>query len=250
MAHADSEMIKGLDLSPPPDLIIGMNNEFVDPPSTPDEVRGVPLVYPGVHGRFVLDVDLTRTGDGPRLPGYRPLPLQGSATDPTAMIDAGALDVINAHRHLVKQEGLREQLAGIKPLADGLAYVGPKLCADCHDADADKCADHLHSHAWQTLIDAERREEWPVTYYPECVSCHVVGYGMQSGFVSPEKTPDLLNVTCESCHGPGNKHVESGADVGIPIPKPSVRDCMVCHNADHSPAFDYTVYWPMIEHGK
>ena len=250
MVHASADTIKQLDLSPAPDLLIGVNSDFVDPPLAANSVSGVPFVYSGTHGRFLLDLELTRTTTGSSLPRYTPIALEGSVTDPSAMRDADALAVIQSHREFVKQDQLREKLASVQTLPDGLRYVGAKSCADCHEDDSEKCADHLHSRAWQTLIDAEREENWPVTFYPECISCHVVGYGFKSGFVSPEKTPGLLNVTCENCHGPGSKHVDSGADEQVPIPRPGVKDCITCHNSEHSTNFDYTVYWPKIKHGK
>ena len=107
---------------------------------------------------------------------------------------------------------------------------------------------HAHSHAWQTLVDAEKREKWPVTHYPECVSCHVVGYGYKSGFVTPEKTPKLLNVTCENCHGPGSIHAGDDSKA-IPVAKPTSTSCTQCHNFEHSPKFDFTAYWKKIRHG-
>lgn len=250
MVHASGDTIKQLELSPRPDLLIGVNNDFVDPPISADSASEVPFVYTGTHGRFLLDLELARTSTGSTLPRYSPIGLEGSVTDPSAMRDEDALAVIQSHRELVKQELLRDKLAAVQTLPDGLEYVGAQSCADCHEDDSEKCADHLHSRSWQTLIDAEREENWPVTFYPECISCHVVGYGYKSGFVSPEATPGLLNVTCESCHGPGSKHVDSGADEQMPIPRPGVKDCVTCHNSEHSTNFDYTVYWPKIEHGK
>jgi hypothetical protein len=140
-----------------------------------------------------------------------------------------------------------ERLASQQSLPNGLEYIGSKSCADCHEEDSETCAKHAHSHAWKTLIDAEKREGWPVTHYPECVSCHVVGYGQKSGFISPKKTPELLNVTCENCHGPGNKHVETDGD--WPMQAVEVKTCTACHNFEHSPKFDYGKYWKMMEHG-
>ena len=127
--------------------------------------------------------------------------------------------------------------------------MGGSECAECHDDDADKCKEHAHSRAWQTLIDAEKREKWPVTSNPECVSCHVVGYGYKSGFVNPKKTPELLNVTCENCHGPGSLH-SAEETVPMPAPKPGPKVCTECHNFEHSPKFDYTEYWKKILHGQ
>jgi hypothetical protein len=112
-----------------------------------------------------------------------------------------------------------------------------------------------HSHAWQTLVDAEndpKRYGWPVTKYPDCVGCHVVGYGQQTGFVSAEKTPHLQDVGCERCHGPGLDHVQSGGQKAMGILgglTPSVM-CTQCHDYEQSPDFVYGDRWKVIEHGR
>jgi len=248
MVHADREVIKKLKLEPRPDLIIGVNHDYVEPKNRADQANGVPLIYAGVHGRVLLDVTLARGARGPMLTRMKLVPLKGSLTAPSAMRDKDTSAIILGHRQTVKEDGLLAKLANQKDLPKGLGYVGSAACTDCHEEDSELCAEHAHSRAWQTLIDAEKREGWPVTHYPECVSCHVVGYGYKSGFVSPDKTPKLLDVTCENCHGPGNQHVASDGDE--PMWKVEVKTCTECHNFEHSPKFDYTKFWKMIEHGK
>ena len=53
----------------------------------------------------------------------------------------------------------------------------------------------------------------PVKYQsdPECLKCHVTGYGAAGGYAagtSPEVLRELLGTTCEACHGPGSEHVK------------------------------------------
>jgi len=247
MIHADRETIKKLELAPKPDLIIAVSHDYVEPKSKADQANGVPLVYTGIHGRVLLDVTLARGPDGPMLTRIKPVPLKGSITAPAAMRDKDTSSVILGHRQTVKEDNLLAKLANRQDLPDGLAYVGSAACTDCHEEDSETCAEHAHSHAWQTLIDSENKEGWPVTHYPECVSCHVVGYGYKSGFQSPKKTPELLNVTCDNCHGPGNKHVASDGDVAMQ--KVEVKTCTICHNPEHSPKFDYSKFWAAIKHG-
>jgi hypothetical protein len=43
----------------------------------------------------------------------------------------------------------------------------------------------------------------------ECLACHATGYGQPSGFKDASSTPNLEGTTCEACHGPGSKHVQT-----------------------------------------
>ncbi|MEC8653548.1 MAG: cytochrome c family protein, partial [Planctomycetota bacterium] len=112
-----------------------------------------------------------------------------------------------------------------------------------------------HAHACQTLLDAEndpQRYGGPVTKYPDCVSCHVVGYGQESGFINAEETAHLTDVGCERCHGPGLDHVTSGGAKKLGIiggVTPSVM-CTQCHDYEQSPEFVYGDRWKVIAHGK
>ena len=247
MIHADRDAIRKLRFTPKPDLIVAVSDDYVEPPSRADEAHGVPMVYTGEHGRILVDVTLARTPQGPVLTRYKRVLLEASKTAPNAMRDGTALAKILGHRNMVRDVGMLEMLANQRAIPGGLTYVGGKRCAECHEDEDTTCGKHAHSRAWQTLVDAEKREGWPVTHYPECVSCHVVGYGEKSGFVTPKQTPKLLNVTCENCHGPGSAHAD---DDSKPMPhKPSVKTCTKCHNFEHSPKFDYQKYWKKITHG-
>ena len=104
----------------------------------------------------------------------------------------------------------------------------------------EKWLDSPHAKAYDTLTKAARQHD------PECVVCHVVGYGDVSGFSRPDKKPDLRGVGCENCHGPGYKHYKDpeeskmAKDTGVCATK--------CHVADHSPNFDLPSYWEKVSH--
>ena len=96
------------------------------------------------------------------------------------------------------------------------------------------------------------RYGWPVTKYPDCVSCHVVGYGEQSGFVDIATSKGLESVGCEQCHGPGSEHAQSAGQkkMGrVGAGSPSVV-CSRCHDFEQSPTFDYHARWRVIQHGR
>lgn len=86
-----------------------------------------------------------------------------------------------------------------------LEYIGSDKCMGCHAQEYQKWKETSHSHALDALKHIAKRPSLR-NYDPECVQCHVVGLGYQTGFETEEKTPLLSHVGCESCHGPGSLH--------------------------------------------
>jgi hypothetical protein len=132
---------------------------------------------------------------------------------------------------IVKESGLLERQGRIS-LPDGLKYAGSASCKACHTYAYEKWSEKKHADAYATL------EKIGSAYDPECVVCHSVGMRYESGFGTPEKTPQLKDVGCENCHGPGSEHIES---VGGKWPPPSWRrtreprsECVDCHTPDNS----------------
>jgi hypothetical protein len=119
-----------------------------------------------------------------------------------------------------------------------------------------------HARAYETLVKLDP----PRTFDPECVSCHVVGwhptkfFPYDAGYWSQDKTPHLINVGCEDCHGPGEKHaaVELNGSEGLrtKLRKAMIatkaeakkQQCTSCHDLDNSPDFNFDLYWPFVEH--
>jgi 2',3'-cyclic-nucleotide 2'-phosphodiesterase (5'-nucleotidase family) len=89
-------------------------------------------------------------------------------------------------------------------------YVGSDKCKACHSSAYDVWKTTPHSHAYQTLVDAKHPSNRQ--YDAECIVCHTVGFGYQGGFRDANQTPQLENVGCESCHGPGSEHVAHSKD--------------------------------------
>lgn len=166
---------------------------------------------------------------------------------------------------LVSLRGYREGL-GLNPARSPRAeilgkYVGAQKCQSCHEEEHRIWLRTRHANAWKSLTDVANP---PRDFDPECVGCHVVGWdGLQrfpyvDGFVTAEETPHLQNVGCESCHGPGEKHVaaELGDDEAameriraeMRLGKSTKTTCYTCHDADNSPEFDFDVYYPLIDH--
>ena len=142
-------------------------------------------------------------------------------------------------------------------LPDNLQYVGSKFCKLCHDYEYEKWetsqpvvlkgktapAQGRHADAFSTL------ERVGSDYDPECVICHVIGMQYQSGFISPVKTPELKDVGCENCHGPGSEHIRSLGAVETAGP---MSTCTDCHTAEHGAEYagNKELYFEKIVHWK
>jgi hypothetical protein len=257
MVHDEPDRVRALarELKPRPDLAIGIDDWYHEPPGSAELAGGVPVVFPGIRGRFLVEVELGRTQDGSALPRYEIVPLRASETKPNAGQDEAARAMLLTHRAIVADAKLREAMARQLPTPNGQSYVGTKKCGECHKDDLATWQSSKHALAWKTLDDAEKdpkRYGWPVTKYPDCVGCHVVGYRQQSGFVNDEETPDLKDVGCEQCHGPGSAHAKAPktAKMGRVGDGAPSTVCAQCHDFEQSPTFDYTSRWAIIKHGK
>ena len=122
--------------------------------------------------------------------------------------------------------------------AEVAKYVGDKKCKPCHSKIYNVWKETPHADAWQSMVDSAGVDT-------SCVACHATGYGEPDGFIDTLSTPNLTNVQCEMCHGPGSiykklpimKDREKALASGMVIPNESV--CISCHTAEQSPDFNY-----------
>jgi hypothetical protein len=123
-------------------------------------------------------------------------------------------------------------------------YVGEKACTDCHEAKVQGWLTTPHARAFADL--ALQGEEKQTT--PGCVKCHVVAMEADGGFIDTDLTPELINVQCESCHGPGARHVASEDPKDI-IGHPDEASCRTCHTPGQDKNFNYAVKSQLV-HGE
>ena len=124
----------------------------------------------------------------------------------------------------------------------GYRVAGTEQCRQCHHDDCAKWEATTHASAWQTLIETGSHVD------AACQHCHVTGFGLPGGFVSAKRSASQSNVSCESCHGPSQLHVQNPTK-GTAFQGRAQQQCAVCHDEENSPQFEYATYWPRIEHG-
>jgi len=123
------------------------------------------------------------------------------------------------------------------------AYVGSARCGECHETEYETFQKHsVKAKSWKSVFimasDLTPQE------LEGCYDCHTTGHG-KGGFVSIETTPELADVGCETCHGPGAQHAETG-DPEMITRKPDIKTCETCHNEIRVQAFGYK---PLISSG-
>lgn len=118
-------------------------------------------------------------------------------------------------------------------------YAGETTCKQCHAEAHSTWSQSRHGKAYNTLEKVNK------AFDPECLVCHTTGFNRPGGFISEIDTPELTNVQCEVCHGPGREHMKS--------PQPgwsndAAHACKQCHVKNHSPRFQFADYWSKIKH--
>ncbi len=126
------------------------------------------------------------------------------------------------------------------------SYIGSQACQECHQKEFTQWSHSSHATAFNTLRVVGRE------YYPECITCHVTGLGYESGYqVGNAERAHLVDVGCETCHGPGKQHVYTPLKENIRGQVPE-KVCMECHTPEHSPGFAQLVQqvMPEVDHSR
>lgn len=118
-------------------------------------------------------------------------------------------------------------------------FVGSVMCRTCHLTEFEQWSATRHATALDSLVKQGKQGE------AECVQCHTTGVGKTGGFRGAELTPGLVQVGCESCHGPGAYHSRQPRKGYGAV---SLANCTGCHDVKNSPEFDYYKYLPRISH--
>jgi predicted CXXCH cytochrome family protein len=199
--------------------------------------NGTAIVQAYTRGQYLGRVDVERTGESFFMDN-RLIALKPGIGEERDIVDMG--------RTFKAQVASMNQQAFFKgqpeqPGAGGgvAAYAGADACSQCHIPQYENWRSTPHARAYQTLVGKGSQ------YAVECLVCHTTGYGGPGGYAPSRKEQSaMINVQCESCHGPGSRH--EGSKSGI------VRDgrrqvCLGCHTEKNSPRFDYDVYLPLVK---
>lgn len=122
-------------------------------------------------------------------------------------------------------------------------------CGNCHASHQSLWLTAKHSHAWADLEASGHASSF-------CNACHTTsGKGnaaTDSGGYTGSATDRYEDVQCESCHGPGQNHVDN-PEVVANQPVPSIyvgvgvnTSCSGCHTGTHDP---FVEDWSKSAHG-
>ena len=236
------------------------SNTSAEPPLQPKKIGETMIIEVGEKGRYAVAIGLF---DDPVTPiRYERVPLDARYENSSVMTE-----LMKIYQNELKKTGLDG--LGIRPIPNERLesqgkFVGAPSCADCHETAMTVWRKSRHSKAWQSLTETAKPAR---DFDPECIACHVVGWNAaellpyKNGFVSEEQTPRLVSVGCESCHGPGEKHVlaEQGSNetlqenlrlsIRLSVESGAAKKlCLTCHDGDNSPHFDFETYWEKIKH--
>ena len=135
----------------------------------------------------------------------------------------------------------------IPGVASTATYVGSGTCRDCHAQAHDRWQKSGHARAFQALMKTGSDAD------PHCIKCHTVGFGQETGYRRSLKATELVDVGCESCHGPASEHIAKhvhGKTSAFKFRPLGPGDCKSCHYGEFSRPFDWNTFWPRIAHGK
>jgi len=192
-------------------------------------------VIPGRAGAWTARVEAQ--GGEARVYDWSVVPLNTTLSDHPALAS-----LLERHREELRARNLAEQAVAPTPAPAPLApakpaYVGAASCGACHPAQLRQWAASKHAKA---LASLERKRQ---ELNPECIRCHVTGFGDSGGYrFGPGKGIDLGSVQCEACHGFGREHRGKGKIRG----SVSEAICRRCHSTENSPTFKYEPYLKLL----
>ena len=207
----------------------------------PQRIGNTVVLHPGTRGMRLGRLDINVKGNS-RITDFSFEVIRMPAAVPDdPELEAWYLEYLKRGKEdFMKRSRIRRgRVTGSSP------YKGGEACKRCHAVAYDVWAKSKHAGAYERLKSVNKG------YDPNCIVCHTVGFEKPGGFADPVATAHLINVQCESCHGPSRAHaVSKGVKPVGNAGWPPEKICKQCHVGSHSPSFEFERYWPEIEHGK
>ncbi|MBM4055588.1 MAG: hypothetical protein FJ264_13195 [Planctomycetes bacterium] len=233
ISHASMEESVEIAESFPEIGLVITGHEIEDPAESLAYVNDTPVLSHGTGGKYVAIADyVVRNGK------IENKSAEVVSLDDTYEESAKMQALLKHYQQTLKEEDLLNSIPKL-PLGKGNSYIGSSVCGTCHKAVYSHWNNTAHRKAYTTLSEIGQQ------YDPECVNCHTDGFGYVSGFSDYGTQQGLAHVGCESCHGAGSNHINN---IAGPYGRTDEKRCLVCHDADHSPKFQYKEYWEEIKH--
>jgi hypothetical protein len=242
---------------------------FDEPPSNAEIVKeaGTLIVTVGHKGKYVGAVGVNRTGkEDPKFElRYQLVRLGEEYLTPEGKEKGHPImELMEQYTKELKRENYLAKFYTSKhPIQVGKkpdekpVFVGSDRCKKCHPSAYDIWDKSPHSHAYESLVAPEKKNPPANRQFDgECIVCHTVGFMYDSGFRNEKDTPKLINVGCESCHGPASQHVKNtnNADLRAELNpwKGNARRiemdlCIKCHDPDNDVKWSFEK-WKKIVH--
>ena len=222
----DKDLLQQEDIAGRFDLLIEVAGGVSLP--EPETINGCMVLLPPHSGTSIGEITIALEAGTPRI-AHRVHPV----TDNGPLHEGVRQAVMTFLRRRPRTE---PQTPPRPPTQRG--YASANRCVECHKPEALSWAESDHATAAETLR-AEGR------FTPECLACHSEYY-RRTGQVA-DLPPGDDAVQCSACHGDGLLHSATGSKAHV-LPGASERTCRTCHDAEHSPRFNYAEYLDSIRH--
>jgi hypothetical protein len=187
---------------------------------------------------------------------------------PVTINDASEIVTFNPDLEGTYRISVTEGTYGDTVVINAAKYLGVENCKLCHNGAATQHYAPWSETGHATFLDRGLDGELGAYYGESCIECHTTGWDTLADndgfddfdFVFPSvKKPGVAdslagvypeamkraNIQCESCHGPGSRHMGNAAD-GRMVSSIGPDACAACHDDDH-----YHVYpsqWEVSNH--
>ncbi len=102
-----------------------------------------------------------------------------------AKVDQAVAEINNLGKRIAAQLATPPAGSAAAVESKPKTFLGAGACKECHESEYAVWAGSKHALAMQTLVEKQS------DYNPECVKCHVVGFGKPGGFVDARSTAQL-----------------------------------------------------------